>query len=161
MLLALTSRVNLEERYGAGGFDRIREAVAAYAIAVAPTEAILYAPDDDASAAGFNLAPAPAGTADELVAAVRRGRAPQGLTGLLLIGGPDIVPHATTDNLKSPDGDDGDAQILTDNHYGCKTDDAGTFMIPDLPLGRLVGEADAGVDSLVAHTDRMAEYHRS
>jgi hypothetical protein len=158
MLLAITSRTNLEAQYGPGSLDKIREAFSSYALSAQPIEAHLYAPDDSVSAAFFKLPLLPATTGEQLAMAVRRVRSEHEISAVMLVGGPEIVPHCLTHNLNQ---NDGDLAIPTDNHFGCKSDDPSTFMIPDIPIGRLSGEMASGVKTLIAHMETMAGFHRS
>src|SRR5690242_18964801 len=98
MLLAINSRTNLEAQYGPGSLDKIREAFSSYALSAQPIEAHLYAPDDSVSAAFFKLPLLPATTGEQLAMAVRRVRSEHEISAVMLVGGPEIVPHCLTHN---------------------------------------------------------------
>jgi hypothetical protein len=76
----------------------------------------------------------------------------QRIGALLIVGGPDVVPHH---NLPNPT-DDSDPTVPSDNPYS--TLDANYF-VPEWPVGRLPGEAGSDAGLLLDQIRRMSQYH--
>jgi hypothetical protein len=115
--------------------------------------------DDAASAAMLNVAPVSASDAGAVAGAIRAARSAAGpVTSVLLVGGPDVIPFFSVGN---PVANDDDTEILTDNPYRCAEADERMYAAPDVPVGRVVGSRDGGLDSLIAHLGSMAALHRS
>ncbi|MBI9047837.1 MAG: tetratricopeptide repeat protein [Anaerolineaceae bacterium] len=76
----------------------------------------------------------------------------QRIGALLIVGGPDVVPHH---NLPNPT-DDSDATVPSDNPYS--TLDANYF-VPEWPIGRLPGEAGSDAGLLLEQVRRLCQYH--
>ena len=76
----------------------------------------------------------------------------QRIGSLLIVGGPDVVPHH---DLPNPT-DDSDATVPSDNPYS--TLDANYF-VPEWPVGRLPGEAGSDAGLLLQQIRRLCTYH--
>jgi len=154
MLLAVTVRKALEDRYQATGYQSIREALTAYAEAAG---AVVVALDDADDMGGYGLPAALGGEPGSLLLALRSLRQKIGpLDSLLLVGGNDIVPHCQVANPVTDRGVDGDAVVLSDNPYGTDADTLDEYLAPPLAVGRLTdfprGSADDFVQLLNAAT---------
>jgi hypothetical protein len=161
MLMVVTSRSGLESSFGNGSYDKLCTALLAYRSALQSDRISnkFLVPDDEASARLWSLAPSTSLDPSSISGAIRQAVQSVGdpVTDLLLVGGSEVIPFFSCQN---PVMGDGDPRILTDNPYGCATDDGGAFPYPDWAVGRLVGP-DPGLDSLIATVNQAAAFHQN
>jgi hypothetical protein len=148
MMLAVTVRKALEDRYQTAGYTKIREAMKTY---VDTAGALLVALDDADDMGTYNLPAALGGEAGSLLLSLRALRAKVGpIDSLLLVGGQDIVPHCQVANPVTDRGVDPDDVVLSDNPYGTDTDTLDQYLAPPLAVGRLTDFPRGSVDDFVA-----------
>ena len=166
----LTSKERLEEKYGPDGLEQIDGALQALAEAAEarlklPT-GVLYLDDVD-SLSTFQLDPVD--PADPWAVKTllnqlddRLGEHEQELGWVLLVGGADVIAFH---RLPNPT-DDGDAEVLSDNPYGCRDEN---YFVPQRAVGRLPdGDGDdptlllKGISAALAahHADRRVQKRR-
>lgn len=139
----VTSRTRLQAKYGKDGWEEIDGALRTLAKAA---EAHLRLPagvlyiDDQASMEPFQLEPVDP-TDPWAVKTVlsrlddRLAEHQQQIGWVLLVGGPDVIPFH---RLPNPT-DDGDADVPSDNPYGCKDEN---YFVPQRAVGRLPDGVD-------------------
>ena len=155
-LLTVTSRSALERVFGPGAYERVCRALDEHAQARGGSgETWRLVPDDPASARLWGLREQPVFDATVTARAITHAHAEHPFDAVLIVGGPEIVPHATINNLVDIDLD---ATIATDNVYGCSDDLPNREIVPDLAIGRLVGH---DLDGLIAHVETMIRLHRA
>lgn len=162
MHLIVTSRSRIQAAYGADAFDPVQAALLDYSAALGsriPHEILII--DDPASAAFLGISPATGEDATSIATSIRAARQAAGsnaITSILLVGGPDVIPFF---QQPSPIPGDTDTPVATDNPYGCITADPDSYAVPDIPVGRAVGNKDDGLASLIVHLHSMAAFHNS
>jgi hypothetical protein len=158
-LIVLTCRTRIEAKYGSNSY----EAVAAEIINNRNTvrskqpDVRVIVPDEPVSAALWGIT---SGTSCDVlsqsVRIVAKSTAAE-VGSVLLVGDDSIVPFFRVPN---PIPSDGDSDIITDNPYGCFTNDPGSYPFPDLAVGRLVG-TDNSLQSLLNAIRSAAVLHKS
>ena len=158
-LLQVTSRIRLDTVYGAGSYARLKSLLASHAAARSTkgdTRALV--PDDAENAALWGMPAVTAPDASSIANAIRQVRGEEKFDAILLVGGPEIVPHAHVNN---PVPFDEDKTIASDNPYGCLTPEPDREMLPDVPVGRMAGDATGSFDTLAAHIAHTTAFHRA
>lgn len=147
--------------YGKSGFDQLILALKKYRAAIEKkTSTALLVVDDAGSAALAQTASAVATDSTSAAHSVRVARDALRATSILLVGGPEILPHCVLENpARGKSGDDEDTEVPSDNPYGSIDADPGSFAVPVTPVGRLVGEHGGSVETLLTHIERMIEFH--
>src|SRR5579864_3989660 len=147
MMLAVTVRKPLEDRYQAAGYQKIRTALDAYSDVAGATMVALDNADDMGK---FHLPAALGVEPGSLLLALRSLRTAIGpIESLLLVGGHDIVPHCQVANPVTDRGVDPDAVVLSDNPYGTDTDTLEQYLAPPVAVGRLTDFPRGSVDDFV------------
>jgi hypothetical protein len=120
MMLAVTVRTALEDRYRSAGYQSIRDALKAYAEAAGT---VVVALDDADDMRAYGLPAALGGEPGSLLLALRSLRRATGpVESILLVGGHDILPHCQVANPVNDRSVDADAVVLSDNPYGTDAD---------------------------------------
>jgi hypothetical protein len=154
MNLVLTLKSNLTKKYGQAGVQQIDTALQAY-VAAAGSSALLYL-DSPESMAGFQVAAIPGNNAGAILLAIRSLRVRTGhVLSVLFIGGDDIVPYWQMQNPVTDRGVDVDDVVYTDNPYGSASDDQMSYLVPDLPIGRLADSSTANAAEFVRWIEGM------
>ncbi len=143
----LTSRANLEKKYGANTANVVIEAMRKLCLNIVDLpgwNSLVYVPDDEASAREQGLGPIQASDAWKIKLSLKDLDAKLSSRGemigaLLIIGGNDIVPFHMLPNPT----DDSDLNVPSDNPYATIDDN---YYIQQWPVGRIPDEAgsDAG-----------------
>jgi hypothetical protein len=155
-----TTRQGLKQQYGAQILASLELEMKRLAAAVAAQRdwgAILVYADDPGSMAAFDLQAAQPGDpwslklalADLDAALARQGEM---IGALLIVGGPEVVPFH---HLPNP-VDDADSDVPSDNPYASRDEN---YFIPEWPVGRLPGGAQASAQPLLQALRRMTERH--
>ena len=136
-LLIISSRNNLESKYGPEITFEIIEKINAYARCVddAGKETLTVFVDDADSLAAFDVSPVDANDASAVKALLDQLDRRVNVDSFLIVGGPEIVPFHI---LPNPCGDDGDTVVYSDNPYASRDDDV---LIPERALTRLPDDA--------------------
>ena len=143
----LTSRGNLEKKYGANTADVVIESMRKLCLNIVDLpgwNSLVYVPDDEASAREQGLEPVHASDAWKIKLSLTdldKKLASRGemIGALLIIGGHDIVPFHILPNPT----DDSDVNVPSDNPYATLDEN---YFIQQWPVGRIPDEAgtDAG-----------------
>jgi len=143
----LTSRGNLEKKYGANTADVVIESMRKLCLNIVDLpgwNSLVYVPDDEASAREQGLEPIHASDAWKIKLSLTDLDAKLASRGemigaLLIIGGSDIVPFHMLPNPT----DDSDVNVPSDNPYATLDEN---YFIQQWPVGRIPDEAgtDAG-----------------
>lgn len=143
----LTSRGNLEKKYGANTADVVIESMRKLCLNIVDLpgwNSLVYVPDDEASAHEQGLDPIQASDAWKIKLSLTDLDAKLATRGemigaLLIIGGHDIVPFHILPNPT----DDSDVNVPSDNPYATLDEN---YFIQQWPVGRIPDEAgtDAG-----------------
>jgi tetratricopeptide (TPR) repeat protein len=143
----LTSRGNLEKKYGANTADVVIESMRKLCLNIVDLpgwNSLVYVPDDEASAREQGLEPIHASDAWKIKLSLTDLDAKLASRGemigaLLIIGGQDIVPFHMLPNPT----DDSDTNVPSDNPYATLDEN---YFIQQWPVGRIPDEAgtDAG-----------------
>lgn len=154
-LLTLTSRAGVDRVYGAGAYQRLLPVLDEHAQArVVQGDTRRLVPDDPQSAALWGMPVEHVSDAGALARAVRRAHAREQFDAVLIVGGPEVVPHASFRNLVDRDEN---AMIPSDNVYGASDEMPGRDIVPDLAVGRAIG---ADFAALTGHLAAMTRLHR-
>ena len=143
----LTSRGNLEKKYGANTADVVIESMRKLCLNIVDLpgwNSLVYVPDDEASAREQGLEPIHASDAWKIKLSltdldVKLASRGEMIGALLIIGGSDIVPFHMLPNPT----DDSDTNVPSDNPYATLDEN---YFIQQWPVGRIPDEAgtDAG-----------------
>ncbi len=143
----LTSRGNLEKKYGANTADVVIESMRKLCLNIVDLpgwNSLVYVPDDEASAREQGLEPIHASDAWKIKLSltdldVKLASRGEMIGALLIIGGSDIVPFHMLPNPT----DDSDVNVPSDNPYATLDEN---YFIQQWPVGRIPDEAgtDAG-----------------
>ncbi len=143
----LTSRGNLEKKYGANTADVVIESMRKLSLNIVDLpgwNSLVYVPDDEASAHEQGLDPIHASDAWKIKLSLadldaRLASRGEMIGALLIIGGNDIVPFHMLPNPT----DDSDLNVPSDNPYATLDEN---YFIQQWPVGRIPDEAgtDAG-----------------
>lgn len=158
-IIILTCKTKIEGKYGGGSYEQVAQAILNYRNIQQSNQidSLVVIPDDPVSAALWGIT---AGTSPDTLAQLIRNAAKSGeneYSSVLLIGDDGIVPFF---RLINPIPADGDAEILTDNPYGCLTADPATYPFPDLAVGRLVGTNNT-LNSLLSAINSTASFQKN
>jgi hypothetical protein len=137
-LIVVTSKTRIEAKYGSGAYGALRTEITNYGnvLQAKQIDLKLVVPDEPVSTTLFGLT---AGTSCDALAQSVRTVANAGgadIGTVVLVGDDKIVPFFRVPN---PIPTDGDAEIVTDNPYGCLMSDPASYPFPELAVGRLVG----------------------
>lgn len=134
-MLIVTARNPLQVSYGSQGYSQVRAALDAWAKVEGHT---VLAVDDAEDMQRFGLnarsnSPADVQLAIRSVAAAY----PKLVDGVLVAGGPSIIPFWTLSNPVTSRTTDPDNTVLSDNPYGAVAETMSEYLAPSWPLGRL------------------------
>jgi hypothetical protein len=147
MMLAVTSRKALEDRYRASGYQLIRASLNKYSAAAGAALVALDDPDDMQALKLSAATGSEPGTLLLSLRAVRRRMS--GVDSILLVGGDSIVPHWRMTNPVTDRSIDPDEIVLSDNPYGTDTEDLEEYLAPPLAVGRLTDFPRGSPDDFV------------
>jgi hypothetical protein len=166
LLVAATVKGALLSRYGVGGVDRLERrfrGVSRELNTLGVAFHVVYV-DDDSSLRQYGVEPSCGTEAidikrciDRVIQALQRTRPTEAGTaksGVLLVGGDDVVPFF---RIPSPSDDDDD-EIITDNPYGRVG--TGSILAPDQPVGRLPDGSSGSIAFLLRQLDNLVEARR-
>jgi hypothetical protein len=142
VLLAVSSRKKLGERFGRKGLDRIEAALDSYKESLAKRRVTLEVAflDDSSSMVMHGVKPAGRITSvsaknaiDRLLAKLKKPS--RGRVSLLILGGGEVIPYFRLSNPAL----DSDGFVPSDNPYGCKPKavSADDCLLPERPVGRM------------------------
>lgn len=136
-LLIITSRTNLENKYGPEITFEIKKKIDTYAQSVSATgkETLTVFVDDADCLAPYDLRPVDPTDAPAIKALLDQLDGKVDADNYLIVGGHDIVPFHV---LENPCGDDGDTVVYSDNPYASRDADV---LIPERALTRLPDDA--------------------
>lgn len=156
--LVVTAEAAMKKKYGGAGWANVRKAITRLAAADAPrgVTTTLVALDD------ASLGPARATPGDRASykgAIDQAWRANQQPDYVLILGGPDVVPHQS---LRNPVPDDDDADVPSDLPYACSAppgDLIEGFVAPTRVVGRLPDlPGDGAPARLIGFLDQAARW---
>lgn len=146
MMLAVTLKSALQERYGAGGYENIRTALDSYAQAA---DAKLAALDDADGMKAMGLPPATGSGPGTVLLSLRAVRKQLGdVDSILLVGGDSIIPYWKMANPVDRSVDS-DPVVLSDNPYGTDADSLEEYLAPPVAVGRLTDFPKGSADDFV------------
>jgi hypothetical protein len=151
MMLAVTVRKALEDRYRASGYQQIRGSLDKYSAAAG---AQLVALDDPDDMQALNLSPATGSEPGTLLLSLRAVRRQlSGVDSILLVGSDSVVPHWRMANPVTDRSIDPDETVMSDNPYGTDTEDLEEYLAPPLAVGRLTDFPRGSADDFVKLID--------
>ena len=151
MMLAVTVRKALEDRYRASGYQRIRASLNKYSAAA---EAPVVALDDADDMNTLNLSAVTGSEPGTLLLSLRAvQRRMSGVDSILLVGSDSIFPHWRMTNPVTDRSIDPDETVLSDNPYGTDTEDLEEYLAPPLAVGRLTDFPRGSADDFVKLID--------
>ncbi|UCF78070.1 MAG: hypothetical protein JSW03_08140 [Candidatus Eiseniibacteriota bacterium] len=142
LLLAVSSRRRLRQRFGPDGLDEIQEALGSYKGRLAKRRVTLEVAfvDDASSMTSFGLKPTRSLTAPSVKKSVDRlvaklAKPPGTSVSLLIIGGGEVIPYFKLSNPTF----DSDSFVPSDNPYGCGPGrvSAEKCLLPERSVGRM------------------------
>ncbi len=156
----LTTKRGLQQKYGRAGAAMLDAGMQELAEIIRRQRdwgALVFYADDPGCAAELSVKPAQADDAWALklaLADLDKALGKQGamIGALLIVGGPDVVPFHSLPNPT----DDPDTEVPSDNPYASRD---GNYFIPEWPVGRLPGEADANPVQLLGTLQAITTYH--
>jgi hypothetical protein len=158
--ILLTSQANLIQQYGKEGYLSLAAAMLKFQKIIdrRPNwRAFTLYVDDPQTTASIGLKPVK-GTdpwaIKKLLADLDRNLSRRGemIGALLIVGGPQIIPFHLLPNPV----DDVDAEIPSDNPYGCIDDN---YFVPEWPVGRFPGDASNDIRPLIASLQASIDQH--
>jgi hypothetical protein len=152
-LIVLTSKGNLENKYGTTIFHQIEAQIDAYAQSVGATgqEALTIFVDDADCLAPYGLSPVDPQDASAIKDLLDQLDRTIHAALFLIVGGHEIIPfHA----IPNPCGDDGDTEVFSDNPYASRDQD---LLIPERALTRLPDDASPDGSFLIALLEQAAQ----
>jgi hypothetical protein len=161
-MIVAVHRSGIDAAYGAGSWTRLDPVLRDYVrslsdAGIRPSLLYLDAPDQSGLS---GAAPAALGDASVAASLIRRSVQQRTVTprAVLLIGGEEALPmfrFPARNTLPL----DVDADIPTDNPYGCLREGEGVEVDPELAVGRFAAGVDDGVEAIVAQV-AAARQHR-
>lgn len=163
-IVAVTCWEPMVARYGVEGQQRLLRRLQAVAkeLGEQGCELIIVGLDDPAETARFDLAPISTLDPDTIKASLDvvlrtldtdRDRAAVE-TGVLILGGDDIVPFHRVPNP----ADDDESDVLTDNPYGTRPGDS--LYAPSVPVGRFPDGSSGNLALLLRQIDSVIDQRR-
>jgi hypothetical protein len=160
--LIISSKGQLTDKYGEDAFIQIDQKINDYIQALSKvgfSGNLIYV-DDEKCLSPYELNPVDdpkdATKIKELIDNLDRKLVP---STFLILGGHDIIPFFSID---TPGGNDGDAQVYSDNPYASRDED---ILIPERALGRLPDDSSKNAAFLIslleAITDRIKKAKKS
>jgi hypothetical protein len=154
MMLAVTVRKELEDRYSASDYQRIRASLNKYCAAAG---AHMVALDDAGDMRPLNLSAVTGSEPGTLLLSLRAvRRRMSGVDSILLVGSDSIFPHWRMANPVIDRSVDPDETVLSDNPYGTDTEDLEEYLAPPLAVGRLTDFPRGSADDFVKSIDAAA-----
>jgi hypothetical protein len=156
----LSTRKNLENKYGGQAYQTILDEMEKLAAAVRLRkrwEARIFLVDDHENLASLSMEPVETATAWNIKLALadldkalsKRGEM---IGAVLIVGGPEIVPFHSLPNPV----DDQDEDVPSDNPYGARDEN---YFMPEWPVGRLPGGAGSEAGFLIEVLRRLTKTH--
>lgn len=151
-LLIITSKNNLENKYGSAVFLRIEEKIKAYAQSVSAMgqEALTVYVDEADSLVPYDLDPVDPQYASAIKDLLDQLDRKLHADHFLIVGGHEIIPFHVIPN---PCGDDGDTVVYSDNPYASRDLE---LLIPERALTRLPDDAATDGGFFVALLEQVA-----
>jgi hypothetical protein len=152
-LLIITSKDNLEHKYGSATFLRINEKITAYAQSVVATgkEVLTVFVDESDSLAPYDLDPVDPQDASAIKDLLDQLDRKLNADHFLIVGGHEIIPFHVIPN---PCGDDGDTVVYSDNPYASRDLD---ILISERALTRLPDDAATDGTFFIGLLDQVAQ----
>jgi len=159
LILLITIRAALRDKYGADGYDNVRKALDDFA-EVANGRVVALDDPEDTNALGIpSLVAREPGSILLSIRAIRRQTS--GVDSLLIAGGDDVVPFWRMTNPVTDRSVDPDQVVATDNPYATSSEILEEYLAPELSVGRLHdygnGNGQAFVDLIKAATTLRQE----
>jgi hypothetical protein len=145
-MLIITSRKNLENKYGQASFDQIGTKIGIYIKTLANTglgAALVYVDSAD-SLKEYGLSPVDPGNASDIKKLIDELDKKLSPIYTLIIGGHSIIPFHI---LPNPCGNDGDTEVNSDSPYASRDDE---FLIPERILARLPDDSSGDASFLLS-----------
>jgi hypothetical protein len=154
LILTVTVRAALNDKYGASGYQDIRRALNGFAEIAG---GLVFALDDPVEMNPLGVPALAARDPGSILLSVRAIRQRiSGIDSLLIAGGDDVVPFWKITNPVTDRAIDPDPVVATDNPYGANSEILEEYLAPVLPVGRLHdygnGTGQAFVDLISAAT---------
>lgn len=163
-LVLVTRWGPLIARYGADTQTRLQRRLQTIAreLSDLDCELLTIGLDDSADLARYGLEPVDDGSPETIKAGLDQvlraieGEAREGPSalGVLILGGDEVVPFF---RLPNP-GDDGDAEVVSDNPYAMRPGDS--IYLPSIPLGRFPDGAANNLALLLRQLDSLVDLRR-
>jgi hypothetical protein len=162
VLLAVSSRKKLRERYDEKGLGRIEKALESYTQGLSKRRITLKVAflDDASSMSEYDLKPTRRITAvsaknaiDRLISKLEKSRGTS--VSLLILGGGEVIPYFKLSNPTL----DSDAFVPSDNPYGCKRGavSAEKCLLPERPVGRMPDGNGSSIKLLLSQIESASE----